>query len=62
MMLSKTCCVRLVSKLFVECSGQNQCCVGGRETSSWIMFSIIHQSRLYLVHNNVFCDFGQHAE
>ena len=37
---SKTCCVRLVSKVFVECSGRNPCCVGGRGTSGWIMFSI----------------------
>ena len=40
LMPSKTCCVRLVSKVFVECSGQNSCCVGARGTSGWIMFSI----------------------
>ena len=40
LMPSKTCCVRLVSKVFVECSGRNPCCVGARGTSGWIMFSI----------------------
>ena len=40
LMLSKTCCVRLVSKVFVECNGRNPCCVGARGTSWWIMFSI----------------------
>ena len=39
-MSSKTCCVRLVSKVFVECNGRTLCCVGARETSGWIMFSI----------------------
>ena len=38
LMTSKT-CVRLVSKVFVECNGQNPCCVGARGTSGWIMFS-----------------------
>ena len=33
-------CVRLVSKVFVDCNGQNLCCVGARWTSEWIMFSI----------------------
>ena len=40
LMPSKTCCVTLVSKVFVECNGQNPCCVGARGTSGWIMFSI----------------------
>ena len=39
-MQSKKCCVRLVSRVFVECSCQNQCCVGARGTSGYIMFSI----------------------
>ena len=39
-MPSKTCCVRLVSKVFVECNGRNPCCVGARGTSGWIMFSM----------------------
>ena len=39
LMPSKT-CVKLVSRVFVECSGQNPCCVGARGTSGWIMFSI----------------------
>ena len=30
LMPSKTCCVRLVSKVFVECNGRNPCCVGAR--------------------------------
>ena len=30
LMLSKTYCVRLVSMVFVECSGLNQCFVGAR--------------------------------
>ena len=38
LMPSKT-CVRLVSKVFVECNGRNPC-VGARGTSGWIMFSI----------------------
>ena len=38
---SKT-CVRLVSKVFVECNGRSPCCVGARGTSVWIMFSIRH--------------------
>ena len=40
LMPSKTCCVRLVTKVFVECNGQNPCCVGARVTSGRIMFSI----------------------
>ena len=40
LMPSKTFCVRLVSKVFVECKGRNPCCVGARGTSGWIMFSI----------------------
>ena len=40
LMPSKTCCVRLISRVFVECSGRNPCCVGTRGTSGWIMFSI----------------------
>ena len=32
-MPSKTCCVRLVSKVFVECNGLNPCCVCARGTS-----------------------------
>ena len=40
LMPSKTCCVRLVSKVFVECNGRNPCCVGARGTSGWIMFTI----------------------
>ena len=40
LMPSKTCCVRLISKVFVECNGRNLCCVGARGTSGWIMFSI----------------------
>ena len=37
---STTCSVRLACKVFVECSGRNPCCVGGRGTSGWPMFSI----------------------
>ena len=33
LMPSKTCCMRLVSKVFVECNGRNPCCVGARGTS-----------------------------
>ena len=40
LMPSKTCCVRLVSKVFVECNGRNPCCFGARGTSGWIMLSI----------------------
>ena len=40
LMPSKTCCMRLVSKVFVECNGRNPCCVGARGTSGWIMFSM----------------------
>ena len=39
LMPSKT-CVRLVSKVFVECNGRNPCCVGARGISGWIIFSI----------------------
>ena len=42
LMPSKTCRVRLVSKVFVECNSQNSWCVGARGTSGWIMFSIRH--------------------
>ena len=31
---------KVSSNVFVECSGRNQCCVGARGTSGWIMFSI----------------------
>ena len=41
LMPSKT-FVRLVSKVFVQCNGQNPCCEGARGTSGWIMFSIWH--------------------
>ena len=30
LMPSKTCCVRLVSKVCLECNGRNPCCVGAR--------------------------------
>ena len=40
LMPSKTCCMRFVSKVFVECSGRNPCCVGARGTLGWIIFSI----------------------
>ena len=40
LMPSKTCWVRLVSRVFVECSGRSPCWVGARGTSGWIMFSI----------------------
>ena len=40
LMPSNTCCVRLVSKVFVECNGRNPCCVGARGTSGCIMFRI----------------------
>ena len=40
LMPSKICCVKLVSKVFVESSGRNPCCVGARGTSGWIMFRI----------------------
>ena len=33
LMPSKMCCVRLVSKVFVECSARNPCCVCARGTS-----------------------------
>ena len=52
-MPSKTCCVRLVRKVFMECNGRNQCCVGARGTSGWIMFSIRHSVILDGVQNNV---------
>ena len=39
-MRSKTCCVRLVRRVFLECDGRSPCCVGARGTSEWIMFSI----------------------
>ena len=40
LMPSKTSCVRLVSKVFMECNGRNPCCVDARGTSGWIMLSI----------------------
>ena len=33
-MTSKTCCMRLVSQVFVACNGQNPSCVGTRVTST----------------------------
>ena len=53
LMPSKTCCVRLVSKVFVECNGRNPCCVGARGTSGWIMFSIRHSVILDGVQSSV---------
>ena len=53
LMPSKMCCVRLVSKVFVECNGQNPCCVGARGTSGWIMFSIRHSVILDGVQSSV---------
>ena len=53
LMPSKTCCVRLVSKVFVECNGRNPCCVLARETSGWIMFSIRHSVILDGVQSSV---------
>ena len=53
LMPSKTCCVRLVSKVFVEFNGQNPCCVGARGTSGWIMFSIRHSVILDGVQSSV---------
>ena len=40
LMPSKTCGVRLVRTVFVECNGRDPCCVGARGTSMLIMFSI----------------------
>ena len=40
LMPSKTCCVRLVSEVLVECKGWNPCYVGAWGTSGWIIFSI----------------------
>ena len=45
--------MRLVSKVFVECNGQNPCCVGARRTSGWIMFSIRRSVILDGVQSNV---------
>ena len=53
LMPSKTCCVMLVSKVFVECNGQNRCCVGARGTSGWIKFSIRRSVILDGVQSNV---------
>ena len=39
-MPTETCCVGLVSKVFVECSGRNPCCVCASGASGWIMFSL----------------------
>ena len=36
---SKTCCVRLVSRVLLGCSGRNPCCVGARGTSGWFISS-----------------------
>ena len=53
LMPSKTCCVRLVSKVFVECNGQNLCCVGARGASGRSMFSIRHSVILDGVQSSV---------
>ena len=45
--------MRLVSKVFVQCNGQNPCCVGARGTSGWIMFSIRHSVILDGVQSSV---------
>ena len=45
--------MRLVSKVFVECNCQNPYCVGARETSGWIMFSIRHSVILDGVQSSV---------
>ena len=52
LMPSKTCCVRLVSKVFVECNCRNPC-VGARGTSGWIMFSQRHTVSLDGVQSSV---------
>ena len=49
----KTCCVMLVSRVFVEFNGRNACCVGARGTSGWIMFSIRHSVILDGVQSSV---------
>ena len=49
LMLSKTCCMRLVSKVFEECSGRNLC---------WCREDI----RVDYVQYKAFCDFGWCAE
>ena len=36
-MPSQTCCVRLVSSVFMECAGRNPWFVGAGGTSGWIM-------------------------
>ena len=53
LMPSKTCCVMLVSKVFVECDGRNQCCVGASGTSWQIMLSIRHSVILDCVQSSV---------
>ena len=53
LMPSKLWCVRLVSKVFVECNGRNPCSVGARGTSGWIMFSIRHSVILDGVQSSV---------
>ena len=53
LMPSKTCCVRLVSKVFVECNGRNPFCVGARRTLGWIMFCIRHSVILDSVQSSV---------
>ena len=52
LMPSKT-CVRFVSRVFVESSGRNPCCVGARGTSGWIVFSIRHSVILDGVQSSV---------
>ena len=53
LMPSKTYCVRLVSKVFVECNGRNPCCVGARGTYGLIIFSIRRSVILDGVQNSV---------
>ena len=53
LMPSKTCCVRLVSRVFVECSGRNPRCVGAMGTSLWIMLSIRKSVNLESVQSSV---------
>ena len=51
LMPSKICCVRLVSKVFVECNGQTLCCVGCKG-----------DIKVHYVQYKAFCDFGWCAE
>ena len=54
LMLSKACLVRFVSKVFVEFSFRNLCCVGARRTAGWwIMFSIRRSVILHGVQSSV---------